>query len=517
MSYYPNVDGYLRDLQTLTEPDRSVMLDLLSTSGKPGEVFAADVFICRELIDASHGDVTHIDERFRNTPRWHEPLGDSTWGKQVVAAAMKGFEPAAQARDVVSTLACAAGSQDPSAPPKQYSYTLNGRRLRPRRADSLKGRKLEWLVPGRFAFGCVHVLDGDPGRGKSTIVFDIAARLSRGLPMPQPIEPPTEDEPRKSRRGKRDDESADNPAADAARLASPSPSPPPRCAAIIISAEDNDETAIQPRLVAAGADLSRIDIMDEVETIGPEGQVGDPSPIMLPDDIPLIEQRIRSTGARLLIIDPLMAFLGHDRRGRRIDPNREQSIRHLFFQLRKLAERTGCCIILIRHLSKSLVASALRRGLSSIGITAASRIALLVAEHPERPGVISLAGVKTNLGSIPPTINYRILKNEDGNPRVEWLDECDYSADDLLRRRAPEGDTPTLQREAEAFLKELLKEGPVPAADVLARGAERGLGRGTLDRAARGPLRVERFRKGKQWAWGLPIDELAQFEPLELP
>jgi len=374
--------------------------------------------------------------------------------------------------------------------------------IRSRRASAVLGACVEWLMPGRLAFGHVHVLDGDPGIGKSTLALDIAARLSRGLPMPEPPPPLPEEPPKSRRRGKSPPEEA--------ILAEPPPPPPPPpliAGSIIISAEDKDDTAVQPRLVAAGADLDRIEIVDEIVVANPRGGMMS-RPLLFPDDGAELEALIHSTGARFVIIDPIMAFIGSDRRGRQIDAHKDQSVRQLMYALRRLAERTGACILLIRHLSKSMVVSALRRGLASIGIAAAARIVLLAADHLETPGVRCLAGVKTNLDAAATTLTYRIVKNAEGVARIEWLEECDYSADDLLRRRRIKDTTPTRQREAEAFLREILFDNPRTAVDVLAHAALRGLNGGTLDRAAKA-LGIERTKKGKQWMWeyrenGLP-------------
>ena len=43
---------------------------------------------------------------------------------------------------------------------------------------------VEWLWPGYLARGKLAVLDGDPDVGKSMLTIDLAARLSRGGPLP---------------------------------------------------------------------------------------------------------------------------------------------------------------------------------------------------------------------------------------------------------------------------------------------------------------------------------------------
>ena len=141
---------------------------------------------------------------------------------------------------------------------------------------------------GSSPSGHLTVLEGDPGLGKSTVALDLAARLTTGRPMPG--------------------ESAAFPAA----------------AALIASCERHTAHTTVPRLLASGADRSKVRLLIEAKeafglTRGPQ----------LPDDLPLIEKLLTGDGARLLVLDPLMSMLGRDKRGRAVDAHRDQSIRVL--------------------------------------------------------------------------------------------------------------------------------------------------------------------------------------------
>src|SRR5262249_62066736 len=107
-------------------------------------------------------------------------------------------------------------------------------------------------------------------------------------------------------------------------------------AAPIRSGEDSAAHTIGPRLEAAGADLDRVRIIDDIGAPDANGEIT--RNLQLPDDLPLIEQQMLADQAALLIIDPLLAYVGRDRRGRLIDANREQSARELLAGLTPLPQ-----------------------------------------------------------------------------------------------------------------------------------------------------------------------------------
>jgi hypothetical protein len=193
--------------------------------------------------------------------------------------------------------------------------------------DQVQPKKVAWLWQDRIPLGKITMLDGDPDVGKSTLLLDIAARTTRGLSMP--------------------DGTPGIPAADVGLLA----------------AEDEDDDTTVPRLIAAGADRSRVHLLNAIkEQLAATGPASERL-LLLPNDLPVIEAKISQHGIKLLIIDPLFAFLEG-----RIDSYQDQHIRQALYPLRMLARRTGCAIILIRHLNKSGSGKALHRGGGSVGI-----------------------------------------------------------------------------------------------------------------------------------------------------
>ena len=162
------------------------------------------------------------------------------------------------------------------------------------------------------------MLDGDPGVGKSTVSLDIAARTSTGSPMP--------------------DGSAGV-----------------KGAVLILSAEDGLADTIRPRLDAAGADPARVIAITEMTFATADGLQS--RPVTIPGDLAAIEHIITEHDVRLVVIDVLMAYLSGD-----VNAHRDQDVRRALHILSGLAERTRCCVIVLRHLNKSGGGNAIYRG-----------------------------------------------------------------------------------------------------------------------------------------------------------
>src|SRR5262249_1699517 len=141
----------------------------------------------------------------------------------------------------------------------------------------------------------------------------------------------------------------------------------------------------------------------------------------------------------------------------------DQSVRQALAPLARLAEETGCVILLVRHLNKTGGAKAVYRGGGSIGIVGACRSAWLIARHPEEPRRRVLVQVKNNLAAAQPGLLYEVVGDEAGNPQVAWLGEVDLAADQLVGGApAAGGEAPLLRGEVAERLREALKDGPRP-------------------------------------------------------
>ncbi len=316
--------------------------------------------------------------------------------------------------------------------------------------------KVTWLWRGYIPVGKLTIIEGDPGLGKSTASLDLAARVSTGTAMPDGT--PTE-----------------------------------LGGVVVLSLEDGLADTIVPRLIAAGADLTRCISLDGIRENGKE---------RLPtiEDIVAIRESCEAIGAKLVIIDPLMGFLSSKK-----NSWRDQDMRSALGPLAKLAEEMGVAVVLIRHLNKAAGGQAIYRGGGSIGISGAARAALLIAKDPEDSNRRVMACVKTNLAKDPPSLAYSIEAVGE-HSRIVWGGFSALSADALLVA-AGSPEEQTALGEAKDFLRELLAAGPVEAKAIQRQARGAGISDKTLHRAknALGVLaKKEGFHSG--WQWNLAED-----------
>jgi hypothetical protein len=318
-----------------------------------------------------------------------------------------------------------------------------------------------WLWRGRIPLGKLTVLDDDPGVGKSSVMADIAARVTTASPMPGEETCSLE------------------------KVAG----------VVLMTAEDGLADTVRPRLDAAGADVSRIVALTFVVD-----QKGERMPSL--SDITEIETAINRVDAKLVVIDPLMAYLSD-----KTDSYRDHDIRRVLAPLAALAERTGVAIVVVRHLNKHLGSQAIYRGGGSIGIIGAARSGLLVAKDPDDPSGETriLASVKCNLTEPVSSRAFTITESQNGCAVVAWKGESAHSAESLLSI-APAGRAQSATAEAEAFLREVLSDGPKESKEIQSEAAAAGISRASLRRArvAVGVVvRREGFGVGGRWIWSL--------------
>lgn len=248
--------------------------------------------------------------------------------------------------------------------------------------------QISWLWPGRIPAGKLITLDGDPCLGKSALALTIAATVTRAGQWP-----------------------------DGTRCERPGD-------VLIMSAEDGLADTIRPRVDAAGGDLTRVHVIEH----GLDA-TGQPMALTL-GETDQIERHITETAASLLIIDVLMAYMPGD-------AYKDQNVRKALTPLAKVAERTDCAMLLLRHVRKSKGGEPVHLGGGSIGIAGAARAGFIVARDPDRPDDVRLlASVKSNLASPPKSLAYQLVgtrKDSVESVRVEWLGEDERTAADLLR------------------------------------------------------------------------------------
>ena len=304
-------------------------------------------------------------------------------------------------------------------------------------------KDIQWLWRNWIALGKLTVLDGDPGLGKSTVLLDLAARVSNIGIMP------------------------DNSQGASGTV-------------IVLSAEDGAEDTIKPRLEAAGANENRLVNLSHVTIKGEE------RPVEIPADLPLIARKIKEHDARLLIIDPLMAFLCG------ADANKDQEVRRVLYKLSKIAETYNCAVVCMRHLNKGSGQKAIYRGNSSIGVIGHARTGLLVAEDPDDEHKRILAVSKCNLGPRPQSLRF-VLDPVGDVCRIGWCGTSPYNADRLVQ--APKSEEAAEAKEtarskidqATSILQMLLdkNEGKLEVRSAKAELGAAGLSGSTIDRAVR--------------------------------
>lgn len=240
---------------------------------------------------------------------------------------------------------------------------------------------------------------------------------------------------------------------DGAPISSPAP-------VLLICSEDND-SVIKSRLSSAGADFDRVFLWPR------HGGEQLPS---FPRDGHLLDAALMRTGAKFVVIDPLMAFLD-----RSVMSSSDASARRALQPLARLADKHGCVILMVRHLSKAFAGRALYRGGGSIGFIAACRLGWLAAADPCQPGCYVLAQTKNNYAARQTTLSYAFAE---GAPRIDWLGPTSWTADELTARSAK-----ATRRRACDFLRRFLADGPRTTTEVWSAGVKVGLTRRTLYRA----------------------------------
>ena len=243
------------------------------------------------------------------------------------------------------------------------------------------------------------------------------------------------------------------------------------------TAEDGLGDTIKPRLLSAGADCSRVMVIDD----------NDQALTMMDARL---EEAIIQTKARLVVLDPIQGFLGTD-----VDMHRANEIRPLMKRVAVLAEKYHCAIILIGHMNKNSNGKSSYRGLGSIDFQAAARSVLIVGRIKDEPEIRVVCHVKSSLAPEGKSIAFRL----DKDTGFEWIGEYDISADDLLS-----GDNRGQKiHVAKEFLQEVLASGSVAQTKVAEEAESRGIKKKTLWNAKK-ELKIDSVKIGNQWFWMLP-------------
>lgn len=292
---------------------------------------------------------------------------------------------------------------------------------------------VQWLWYPYIPLGKITIMQGNSGEGKTMLALNIAAALSHGEGLPGDTAPR---------------EPID---------------------IIYNTAEDGLSDTIKPRLLAAGADCNRIHTINErVNTI------------TMTDD--RIELNVMDIGAKLLILDPIQAYLGSN-----VDMNKANEVRPIFARLGRIAEDNNCAIVLIGHKGKNQTYSDINALLGSMDQVAAARSVLTVMQHPKDKSQSIIAHTKSSLAPKGRSLAFHI----NGEGKIEWGDfvEIETAQESISKLD-----------EAKDFLHEFLFEGAKPQTAVMNAADALGIAKRTLDKA-KAELGIKSFKKQNQWLW----------------
>lgn len=355
------------------------------------------------------------------------------------------------------------------AAPAQEAPQAAGRAIF-RRVSDIEAKPIHWLWKGRIARGKVSMIAGNPGLGKSQVTASMAATVSVGGTWP----------------------------GDGARCEPGN--------VVILSAEDDPEDTLRPRLEAAGADLSRVFILDAVidgpVTSGNEGRRS----FSLGSDLSRLKVMLEEIGgAALIIIDPITAYLGA------ADSHKNAEIRALLSPLAGLAANQQAAVVCVSHFNKNSTGEALMRVTGSLAFVAAARAAFVVTRDLEQDSRRLFLPLKNNLGNDQTGLAFTVepiqLDSSQGpieTSRVSWQPGAvSITAQEAMAPQV-QGEERSDLDDAKGFLQELLKGEPLPSRQIRRDAEGAGYAWRTIQRAQR-ELGVVAFKKGMKegWYWEL--------------
>jgi putative DNA primase/helicase len=322
----------------------------------------------------------------------------------------------------------------------------------------VQAQTVRWLWPGRFALGKLSLIAGDPGLGKSMLSLTMAAHVSRGLLWPDRTECPAG-------------------------------------SALLICGEDDIADTIRPRLEAAGADLARVIVVTLARDKGKRRGFD-----LERDTAELLAKASAKTDCRLIVIDPISAYLG------KTDSHNNSEVRGLLSVFAEGVARIGAAAVMVSHLNKGTEkGNALYRASGSLAFVAAARSSYVVAKDHDDPKRRLFLPTKQNLAPDGDGLAYRVVVGENGAPCLAFEpDPVTITANEALAA-APAGPQP--RESAADWLRERLADGPVAVREILDESAENGIAEKTL-RRAKSQLKVENFKASGTldggWFWRMP-------------
>jgi len=304
--------------------------------------------------------------------------------------------------------------------------------------SNVKSSSVEWIWYPYIPCGKITVLQGDPGEGKSTLILHIAAILTKGANLP-----------------------------DGNKIKKP-------MTVIYQCSEDSKADTIKPRLENAGADCRRVAFIKD-----------DNGDLTLDDE--RIELAVKTTGAKLLVLDPIQAFIGKN-------GNMQSAVRmrETMTKLANIAEEYACAIVLVGHMTKSNSGKSIYRGLGSIDIAAAARSVLLVARDKDEPSKRYMLPIKSSLAPEGEPIAF-VLDRDNG---FSWIGKCEININELAvgQRVSAKKDI------AINYLHTMLAESDMASVKIFEEMDRYGFSKRTVQEAKK-EAGIQAYKKGNAWYW----------------
>ena len=335
------------------------------------------------------------------------------------------------------------------------------RKLRFVRANGIRTHRIHWLWRNRIPLGEITNLNGLPGEGKSLMALAIAASVTTGRPFPD---------------------------------GTPNLLPPSEV--LILATEDQAESVLIPRLIAAGADLSKVHILVSMMNGGKEHSIA------LDTDVEQIKAALKENpNIRLFIIDPVTNHLGKK------NMYKEQEVREVLNQL----ALDNVATVIVCHLNKNANLGAQQRSMGAAGFTGRARAAFLFSRDKEDKQIHHMLSTKANY-SAESGFKFRIetksLTLDDGVteqvPHIVYAGVSNVDADSLLDFNT---NRPSKTKAAQDFLREFLFNGPKPGTECYRQAADMNISERTLNTAKKNLGVTSKKAPGVQdgpWLWALP-------------
>lgn len=305
--------------------------------------------------------------------------------------------------------------------------------------SEIQSEEIEWLWYPFIPYGKLTIIQGDPGDGKTTLALNIAAKLSRGESLDEEM-----------------------------KISEP-------INIIYQTAEDGLADTVKPRLELADADCERILVIDESSEA-----------LSMADE--RLEEAIKLTNAKLLILDPIQAYLGAG-----TDINRANEARDMTKKLGALAEKHKCAVLLIGHMNKASGTKASYRGIGSIDFFAVARSVLLVGRIEGEESLRAVVQIKNNLAAFGNSKAFEL--SEEG---FRWIGDYDISADEVLGGIAPKANK---LDQAKRLLLELAEgTNRMQSKDIFEIAKEEEISKRTLENAKR-ELNISAKKINNTWYW----------------